>query len=73
MNLKKFTSEELALIKEHTSTDEKREAALKHGYVIDTVNAVIRKDRRITEENQNIFRDLLRIAKKNKKNVLQAE
>ncbi|MDV7696261.1 hypothetical protein N6B72_04930 [Chryseobacterium soli] len=61
-----MTKEELLLIKSFTSTDEKREIADKFGYQKDTVSAIIRGDRRITDDNKPMFEKLLKKAKQNK-------
>lgn len=57
--------DDLLLIKNFTTTDEKREIAGEFGYQKDTVSAVIRGDRRITLDNLPMFEKLLEKAKEN--------
>lgn len=57
---------ELLLIRDFTSTDEKREIAGRHNYQKDTVMAIIRNDRRITPDNETMMKELLIKAKENK-------
>jgi plasmid maintenance system antidote protein VapI len=66
-----MTKEELQLIKAFTSTEEKREIANDFGYQKDTISAVIRGDRRITDESTPLFKKLLQRAKKNQKLTLK--
>ncbi|KAB1228480.1 hypothetical protein [Chryseobacterium viscerum] len=62
-----MTNTDLQLIKTFTSTVEKRDTAGKFGYQKDTVSAIIRGDRRITDDNKAMMAALLRLAKKNSK------
>ncbi|ROI05484.1 hypothetical protein EGI16_03600 [Chryseobacterium sp. G0240] len=62
-----MTNTDLQLIKTFTSTDEKRDIAGKFGYQKDTVSAIIRGDRRITDDNKPMMSALLRLAKRNNK------
>ncbi|MFC7347274.1 hypothetical protein ACFQO9_11150 [Chryseobacterium zhengzhouense] len=61
-----MNQDDLELIKNFTSTDEKREIAGKHNYQKDTVMAIIRNDRRITQDNEPMMRELLEKAIENK-------
>ncbi|AZA74754.1 hypothetical protein [Chryseobacterium indoltheticum] len=61
-----MNQDELLLIRDFTSTDEKREIAGKHNYQKDTVMAIIRNDRRITADNEIMMQELLEKAKENK-------
>lgn len=61
-----MNQEELLLIRDFTSTDEKREIAGKHNYQKDTVMAIIRGDRRIITDNETMMQELLKKAKENK-------
>ena len=67
MAVRKFTEEELQLIKSETTTSEKRETAIKYSFNPEVVNSVLRSDRSITENNQIIFKELLKKAKLNQK------
>ncbi|MBD3904446.1 hypothetical protein NAL32_07350 [Chryseobacterium sp. Ch-15] len=60
-----MTKDDLLLIRDFTSTDEKREIAGDFGYQKDTVSAVIRGDRRVTDDNKPMFDKLLEKAKEN--------
>ncbi|VXB04216.1 hypothetical protein [Chryseobacterium sp. 8AT] len=62
-----MTKDDLLLIRDFTSTDEKREIAGDFGYQKDTVSAVIRGDRRVTDDNKPMFDKLLEKAKENNK------
>lgn len=64
-----MNQEELLLIRDFTSTDEKREIAGKHNYQKDTVMAIIRNDRRITPDNETMMKELLEKAKENKESA----
>ena len=67
MAVRKFTEEELQLIKSETTTSEKRDTARKYSFNPEVVNSVLRSDRSITENNQIIFKELLKKAKLNQK------
>lgn len=60
-----MTKDDLLLIRDFTSTDEKREISGDFGYQKDTVSAVIRGDRRVTDDNKPMFDKLLEKAKEN--------
>lgn len=62
-----MTKEDLLLIRNFTSTDEKREIAGKFGYQKDTVGAIIRGDRRVIDDNKPMLDELLKKAKENEK------
>lgn len=61
-----MNQDELLLIRDYTSTDEKREIAGRYSYQKDTVMAIIRNDRRITPDNEPMMKELLKKAKQNK-------
>lgn len=65
--IRKFTDEELELIRTGTTAEEKRQAALRQGLIIDVVYKVCRKDRNVTETTEPVFKELLKKAKLNKK------
>lgn len=71
MKIRKFTPEELELIRTQTTTTEKRNAALAHGYIIDIIYKVLRRDRNITENTEPIFKELLKKAKSNRKKSIE--
>lgn len=67
LKISTMTKDDLLLIRDFTSTDEKRDIAGDFGYQKDTVSAVIRGDRRVTEDNRPMFNKLLEKATENKK------
>lgn len=61
-----MNKDNLLLIRDFTSTVEKREIAEKFGYQKDTVSAIIRGDRRVIDDNKPMLEELLKKAKENK-------
>lgn len=67
----KMSDKVVAFIKRNTTPTERKSFLPKHGYKSETINAVFRGDRDVTESNMPLFKDLLRRAKKNLKKDIE--
>ncbi len=61
----------ISLIKKSSTPDDRRKVCLSHNLSKDLVNAILRRDRNITEENKKLILDIIKTCRKNIKNNLK--